>query len=113
VSGAADVYSLGVVLYEALSLMLPHEADSVAKLFASVSTAPPRHLLERCPEVPAELANLVMLCLEKEPGSRPDASTVASELLPFVESSVLLGPVRGRIDTQAATLAAEPTRQPG
>jgi tRNA A-37 threonylcarbamoyl transferase component Bud32 len=113
VSGAADVYSLGVVLYEALSLMLPHEADSVAKLFASVSTAPPKHLFERCPEVPAALADLVMRCLEKEPGSRPNAATVASELLPFVESSALLRPVRGPIDARAATLAAEPRRQPG
>jgi eukaryotic-like serine/threonine-protein kinase len=113
VSGAADIYSLGVVIYEALSLKLPHEADSIARLFAAVSTAPPKHLRERCPAVPAELADLVMRCLERESGMRPSAATLAKELLPFVESSVSLGPVSRRIDAQAPTLEVEPARQSG
>jgi len=112
VSGAADVYSLGVVLYEALSLMLPHEADSVARLIYVISTAPPKHLRERCPAVPVELADLVMRCLEKEPSSRPSAASVATELLAFVDSSVSLGPVLRRVDVQAPTMASELTRRP-
>jgi serine/threonine protein kinase len=106
VSGSADVYSLGVVLYEALSLTLPHSAESAAKLLVVISTAPPTHLRERCPAVPAELADLVMRCLTRDPKARPDAATLAAELLPFVESSLELSRPARRVDVLAATMAA-------
>jgi serine/threonine-protein kinase len=106
VSGSADVYSLGVVLYQALSLTLPHSAESVAKLLVVISSAPPIHLRERCPAVPAELADLVMRCLAREPNARPDAATLAAELLPFVDSSLELSRPARRVDALAATMAA-------
>jgi tRNA A-37 threonylcarbamoyl transferase component Bud32 len=108
VSGAADVYSLGVVMYEALSLTLPHEGDSVAKHLIAISSTPPRSLREKCPAVPAALAEVVMRCLDREPGARPSAAAVAEALVPFLGSVVILGRAHPRLDPQAPTMAEEP-----
>jgi tRNA A-37 threonylcarbamoyl transferase component Bud32 len=107
----ADVYSLGVVLYEALSLVLPHSGDSAAKHLIAITTVLPVPLRERCPEVPSGLADLVMGCLARDPSDRPTAAAVAEGLLPFLESTVELGHAHSRVEVVDATIADERTRQ--
>jgi tRNA A-37 threonylcarbamoyl transferase component Bud32 len=108
----SDIYSLGVVLYEALSLMLPHPADTAAKHLAAIMTTPPVPLSACCKDVPTELADLVMRCLAREPTERPSAATLARELQPFLESTVELGREDRPVHEMAATLADERTRKP-
>jgi serine/threonine-protein kinase len=66
----ADIYSLGVILYQLVSGTLPVQASSLGELFELVfiKTIPP--LRERCPDVSPPLDALVMRCLEKEPAAR-------------------------------------------
>jgi len=69
--GRADLYSLGVSLYECAALrpMFP-EASSQAVLVAhAIETAPP--LAARRPDVPPLLAAMVARLLEKRPEDRP------------------------------------------
>ncbi len=76
----ADLYSLGVVLFELLTGRLPYEAASLGELLHQVSRvdAPPVRLLQ--PQVPKQLSALVARLLEKAPERRPrDAQTLARE----------------------------------
>ena len=65
VDARADVYSIGVVMWRALTGRVPFEAS----LLASRTQLPA--LADVRPGVPRELANLVVRCLERAPESRP------------------------------------------
>lgn len=79
-SPKADVYSLGIVLYLALSGRLPFESRSVVKLIGLHLNTPPPSLGEAAPGCPAKLVALVERLLAKDPAVRPDAMEVANAL---------------------------------
>jgi len=70
VTAVSDLYSVGVMLYEALAGRVPFEADSaVAIAMKQVSTAPQRPSSVN-PAVSPALDAVVMRALEKDPGQR-------------------------------------------
>ncbi|MDX6609865.1 MAG: eukaryotic-like serine/threonine-protein kinase [Solirubrobacterales bacterium] len=70
VTAVSDLYSIGVMLYEALTSRVPFEADSaVAVAMKQVSQAPQRPSSIN-PQVSPALDAVVMRALEKEPGQR-------------------------------------------
>jgi len=70
VGPAADIYSLGCVLYEALTGRPPYPAASEAERIASHLHDPPPSASEHWPAVPAALDAVIIKALDKEPGSR-------------------------------------------
>lgn len=77
----ADFWSLGVIMLEGLSGKMPYEAESVAGYLGKLVTAKPRGVQELAPSTPADVAKVVMWCLELEPGARPaDSKTLIAEL---------------------------------
>jgi serine/threonine-protein kinase len=75
----SDLYSLGVVAYEALTGRLPFEADDEGSLLARIQTGPVP-LLAR-PDLPASLARLIERMLARAPWDRPvSAEALSAEL---------------------------------
>ena len=70
IDGQADVYSLGVILYEALSGQRPFDGESVLEVMNQQVLAAPVALRVLRPELPVELATLVEQLLAKPAGER-------------------------------------------
>ena len=67
-----DIYSLGVVLYELLTLKMPHEGSSLYELTQAISTElpPAPSLVASEQNVPTELDSICMGCLQTDPADR-------------------------------------------
>jgi serine/threonine-protein kinase len=71
VTPQADIYSLGVVLYNMVAGRPPFVGDEPAALVAMHLYDPPPPLEERAPDLAPGVADLIHLCLEKRPDDRP------------------------------------------
>jgi tetratricopeptide (TPR) repeat protein/tRNA A-37 threonylcarbamoyl transferase component Bud32 len=76
----ADVFALGVVLYELLAGALPFPGESPMALLYMIANEPPRPLRGLRPDVPQAVEAEVARMLEKDPAVRPDAATVTRRL---------------------------------
>jgi hypothetical protein len=78
VSQAADLYSLGIVLYEMLTARLPYADDDPAALLSAHLNAAPAPLTT---DIPASIADICLRTLAKDPAERPPtAGALADEL---------------------------------
>ena len=76
----SDIYSVGVILYEFLTGYRPFNGPA-ARVLVDVITKPPPPFSEINPDVhyPPEVEALVMQCLAKEPGARPQTAREVAE----------------------------------
>lgn len=86
VGEATDVYALGVLFYEALTGVRPHEAKNLPELTAKVLDEPLVPIRQLRPDVPEKLASLVEWALAKNQQQRmPSVRKLIEELAPFAE----------------------------
>lgn len=80
----SDIYSVGVTLYFLLTGRTPFAGDNVVRLLATVLERAPESPAKLRPEIPDGLAEIVLRCLEKQPGKRyKDYDGIRQALFPF------------------------------
>lgn len=83
VTAAADVFCLGVILYEILCRVAPFGGSTIEETVEALCHERPVSPRERAPEmaIPAELEEICLRCLEKFPGHRyADANELAGAI---------------------------------
>jgi formylglycine-generating enzyme required for sulfatase activity len=111
IDGRADIYALGVMLFEMLTGRLPFNAKSIEELIRLKLTVPPPSLRSLLPDAPAALDDLLRAMMDIDPNRRPQKVAdvpalfeAACKPLPNVDPDLL----------QATTVAeaTEKLRQP-
>src|SRR5436190_3981795 len=100
VTAASDIYSIGVMLYEALTGRVPFEADSPVAVALKQVSEQPRPPSRLNPQVPRALDAVVLRALAKDPANRFASADEFMRALDSAEAD----PARGGSDT--ATYAA-------
>jgi hypothetical protein len=106
-SPASDVYSLGATLLFAATGHGPYQGDTVMDVLVKLATEQPD-----LSALPAELASLIVACLERSPRHRPTSAAVLNGLGPFVEASADPADAHNYLPGSAMALIAEYARSP-
>ena len=93
VDGRADVYALGVVLYEAATGRPPITGDSAQQVMANQVARSPQPIASLAPELPTALARVITRALAKDPAERwASAGAMAQALRAAGDADRLLAP---------------------
>lgn len=77
----ADIYSLGVLAFEAFTGSLPFEGDTFGAVLARQIGEPAPDLRRRRADVPESVARVVARCLVKDPSGRWQSAADAADAL--------------------------------
>jgi tRNA A-37 threonylcarbamoyl transferase component Bud32 len=93
VDARADVFALGVMLYEAFTGQRPFWGRTREELLRATRETVPLPMRRLRPDLPIELERLILRCLEKRPADRyADAGEVERELAAWSEGKPLTTP---------------------
>ncbi len=88
-----DIFSLGVILYELLTLTRPFEGENLQQIVYQICFREPTPIRARNPRVPRDLATICEKALEKDPQRR---YATAAELEDDLRRFLAFEPIRAR-----------------
>lgn len=99
VGTAADIYSLGAILYELLAGRPPYHGTSVMEILGQMRVADPPPVSQLRPGVPRDLQTICMKCLEREPEQRyASANILKHELHRYLQGQPIQARPAGLIE---------------
>ncbi len=114
VSAPSDLYSVAVVLYEMITGRVPFDAESAVTIALQHVSAAPTAPSVLNPGIPAELEQVVMWALNKNPADRPADADQFIAALEYAKHAIQDG-ARGQRTASIAAVAGLPVvgEQPG
>lgn len=96
VTAAADIYAMGVVMYEVFTGAVPFRSEQLVLLLNAILKQPAPLPSRARPEIPPWLDRLILRCLEKDPEARPRSmeeinATLAAGTAGMATGEVALG----------------------
>jgi serine/threonine-protein kinase len=94
IDGRADLWALGVVLFECLAGETPTRGDNLGQVLKLLSTGRIESLAKRAPLVPPAVAGFVDRLLRVDAGERPPTARAALEMLARARAGTAPEPAR-------------------
>ncbi|HJZ10629.1 MAG TPA: serine/threonine-protein kinase, partial [Acidobacteriota bacterium] len=89
----ADIYSIGIILFEMLTGSLPYEANTPASVMYAHLNFPPKRPTQLISDLPLALENVILKSLEKDPAGRfQSVMEFRNALEPFLNSIAPFAP---------------------
>lgn len=85
IQAASDLYSLGIVLYEMIAGRTPFKGDSPISIALQQIQETPEPLRNSVPDLDAELEDLILKLLNKEPQARPSSADEVVRIFERIE----------------------------
>ena len=85
VDARADLFGLGVILYELLADQLPFTGTSMMAMLASIAHGSPTPLRSAAPDVPDDVSKLVMQMIAHDPADRPATAQAVADTIAAIE----------------------------
>ena len=76
-----DIYAFGVTAYELMTNVLPFDGDTVHEVLDAHLTMPPLRPSSIRPDLPREIEEVILKCLEKDPAKRFASADELQEVL--------------------------------
>ena len=84
----ADTWAVGVIAYECLAASRPTDASNVGQVMKIIATKKITPILQLVPDVPADVAAIIMAALESERDQRPSLHDVMAVFARYTEVRV-------------------------
>ena len=112
VDGRADLYAVGVVLYEMLTGAVPFDADNLMKLMSMILSDHPRSPRQINPSISPVVEQILLKAISRDPADRyRSAREMAEALEPFADPHAI-PTFRGSMTDSAVTLSMNQTLDP-
>jgi eukaryotic-like serine/threonine-protein kinase len=93
VDARADLWALGVIMYEALTGEVPFDAANYNALMLCILSEPHKPIIESAPEVPQAMSDLVDRLLEKDRNNRISSANALADELEKIYSTLTITPL--------------------